>query len=127
MPGCLIVMTKDTVESLSQMNSAALVSLRPTLAMITAAVETVVQLRASLLRFILRADMRCSLSPFCRTESLTAKYFAAHPHETEISVRRLMNWARRTLQKPIGGMDGVKRSKRLESGSRRVQSGCNNA
>jgi hypothetical protein len=30
--------------------------------------------RASLPRFILRADMRCSLSPFRHTESLTAKY-----------------------------------------------------
>jgi len=41
---------------------------------------------------------------FPRTDWLTAKYFAAHPHTTEISGPVLMDWARWTFQKPISGV-----------------------
>src|ERR1700756_3350143 len=58
---------------------------------------------ASLLRFIFRGDTRRSLSPFSENRVANPEIFccAAHPHETEISGPRLMDWARLTFRKPI--------------------------
>jgi diadenosine tetraphosphate (Ap4A) HIT family hydrolase len=104
-PGYLIVMPRDAVESLSQLNPAALASLGPMLAATTAAIEAVVQPERVYCALFSEQTRAVHFHVFPRTEWLTAKYFAAHPHETEISGPRLMDWARRMFQKPISGMD----------------------
>jgi diadenosine tetraphosphate (Ap4A) HIT family hydrolase len=87
------------------MNPAALASLGPTLEVVTAAIEAVV--RPQRIYCALFAEETCTVHfhLFPRTDWLTAKYLAAHPHDAEISAPRLMDWARRTFQKPITGMD----------------------
>ena len=106
-PAYLIVTPKQAVESLSQMNSAALASLGPTLAVVTAAIEAIV--RAQRVYCALFSESQNAFGIhfhlFPRTEWLTAKYFAAHPRDSEISGPRLLNWARLTFQKPISGMN----------------------
>ena len=104
-PGYLIVTPGDTVESLSQMNSAALVSLGPTLAATMAAIEAVVRPQRIYCSLFSEEARAVHFHLFPRTQWLTAKYFAAHTHETEISGPRLMDWARRTFQKPITSMN----------------------
>lgn len=104
-PGYLIVRPRDAVESLWQMNPAALASLGLRLATVTAAIEAVVQpIRVYCALFSEQAHS-AHFHLFPRTEWLTAKYFAAHPHEMGISGPQLMHWARRTFHKPITGMD----------------------
>jgi len=104
-PGYLIVMPRDAVDSLSQMKPAALMSLGPTLAFTTAAIEAVVRPQRVYCALFSEEARGVHFHLFPRTEWLTAKYFAAHPHETGISGPRLMDWARRTFHKPISGMD----------------------
>jgi diadenosine tetraphosphate (Ap4A) HIT family hydrolase len=104
-PGYLIVMPRRAVESLSQMKPAALAALGPTLAMTTATIEAVVRPQRVYCALFSEETRAVHFHLFPRTEWLTSKYFAAHPHETDISGPRLMDWARRTFQKPIRGMD----------------------
>ena len=104
-PGYLIVTPGDTVESLSQMNSAALAALGPTLAATMAAIEAVVRPQRIYCSLFSEEARAVHFHLFPRTQWLTAKYFAAHTHETEISGPRLMDWARRTFQKPITSMN----------------------
>lgn len=87
------------------MNPAALATLGPTLAMTTAAIEAVLQPQRVYCALFSEEPCAAHFHVFPRTEWLTRKYFGAHPHETEISGPRLMDWARRTFQKPIRGMD----------------------
>ncbi len=87
------------------MNPAALAALGPTLAMITAAIEAIVQPQRVYCALFSEETRAVHLHLFPRTEWLTSQYFATHPDETEISGPRLMDWARRTFQKPIRGMD----------------------
>ena len=68
----------------------------------------------SLLRLIFRTDTRCPLSPLSRTKWLTAKYFAAHPNETEISGPQLMDWARRSFHTAISGSDRDETLERIQ-------------
>jgi diadenosine tetraphosphate (Ap4A) HIT family hydrolase len=99
------VTPRDAVESLSQMNPAALASLGATLAAATAAIEAVVQPERVYCALFSEQIRKVHFHLFPRTEWLTTKYFAAHPRQTEISGPRLMAWARRTFQKPIVGLD----------------------
>jgi diadenosine tetraphosphate (Ap4A) HIT family hydrolase len=87
------------------MNPEALASLGPTLQVVTAAIEAVV--RSQRIYCALFAEETCTVHfhLFPRTEWLAAKYFAAHPRETEISGPRLVDWARHDFQKPIPGMN----------------------
>ena len=114
-PGYLIVMPRDAVESLSQMNSAALASLGPILAVVTAAIEAVVQPQRVYCTLFSEETSAVQFHLFPRTQWLTDKYFAAHPDETEISGPRLMDWARRTFQKPISGLDRDEIWKRIRT------------
>jgi diadenosine tetraphosphate (Ap4A) HIT family hydrolase len=100
-PGYLIVAPSQAVESLSQMNSAAIAALGPTLAIVTAAIEAVVQPQRVYCALFSEETRPVHFHLFPRTEWLIRKYFAAHPHETEISGPRLMDWARLTFRKPI--------------------------
>ncbi len=104
-PGYLILRPRDAVESLSQMNPAALATLGPTLAMTTAAIEAVVRPQRVYCALFSEETRAVHLHLFPRTEWLASQYFAGHPDEIEISGPRLMDWARRTFQKPITGMD----------------------
>jgi len=104
-PGYLIVMPRQAVESLAQTTSEALASLGPTLAVATAAIEAVVRPQRVYCALFSEETRGVHFHLFPRTEWLTAKYFTAHPHETEISGPRLMDWARQVFQKPIVGMD----------------------
>jgi hypothetical protein len=87
------------------MNPAAVASLGLRLAMVTAAIEAVVQPMRVYCALFSEQARAVHFHLFPRTEWLTAKYFAAHPHETGISGPRLMDWARRTFHKPSRGMD----------------------
>jgi diadenosine tetraphosphate (Ap4A) HIT family hydrolase len=104
-PGYLIVTPKEAVESLSQLNSETLASLGPTLALTTAAIEAVVQRQRVYCALFSEETRGVHFHVFPRTEWLTAKYFTAHPRETEISGPQLMDWARRIFQKPITDVD----------------------
>ncbi len=104
-PGYLIVTPRHAVESLSQMNPEALASLGPTLALTTAAIEAGVQPQRVYCALFSEETRGVHFHLFPRTEWLTAKYFTAHPRETEISGPQLMDWARRIFQKPIIDMD----------------------
>src|SRR5213593_3739092 len=86
-PGYLIVMPRDAVESLSQMNPAALASLGPTLALTTAAIEAVVRPRRVYCVLFSESAKAFGIHfhLFPRAEWLTAKYYAAHPNYTDIS------------------------------------------
>jgi diadenosine tetraphosphate (Ap4A) HIT family hydrolase len=104
-PGYLIVTPSDAVESLSQMKPAALAELGPTLAITTGAVKAILQPQRVYCALFSEETRAIHFHLFPRTQWLTSQYFAAHPHETEISGARLMDWARHTFQKPIRGMD----------------------
>jgi diadenosine tetraphosphate (Ap4A) HIT family hydrolase len=104
-PGYLILTPKQAVESLSQMNPKALTSLGPTLAVVTTAIEAIVRLQRVYCALFSEETRDVHFHVFPRTEWLSAKYFAAHPHETEISGPRLMDWARQIFLKPIVGLD----------------------
>jgi diadenosine tetraphosphate (Ap4A) HIT family hydrolase len=101
----LIVTPRQAVDSLSKMNSGALAMLGPTLAMATAAIETVVRPQRVYCALFSEQTRAVHFHLLPKSEWLAAKYFAAHPNETEISGPRLMDWARLTFPKPISGMD----------------------
>jgi diadenosine tetraphosphate (Ap4A) HIT family hydrolase len=104
-PGYLILTPREPVDSLSRMKRAAHASLGPTLALVTHAIEEVVRPQRVYCALFSEQTPTVHFHLFPRTEWLTANYFATHPWETEISGPRLMDWARRTFQKPITGMD----------------------
>jgi len=113
-PGYLILRPRDAVGSLSQMNPAALASLGLTLAMATAGIEAAVQPMRVYCASFLEQTRVVHFHLFPRTEWLTAKYFAAHPDETEISGPQLMDWARRTFHAPNSGRDRDETSERIQ-------------
>ena len=104
-PGYLILTPSAAVESLSEMNPTALAALGSTLATATAAIEAVVRPQRVYCALFSEETRTVHFHLFPRTEWLTSKYSAAHPHEAEISGPRLMDWARRTFQKPITSMN----------------------
>jgi hypothetical protein len=73
--------------------------------MATAAIEAVVRPQRVYCALFSEETRAVHFHLFPRTGWLTAKYFAAHSHQTEISGPRLMDWARRTFQKRISGVD----------------------
>ena len=113
-PGYLIVRARDAVDSLSQMNPAALASLGLTLAMVIAAIEVAVQPMRVYCALFSEQTCVVHFHRFLRTEWLTAPYFAAHPDETEIPGPQLIDWARRTFHTPIGGMDRDETLQRIQ-------------
>lgn len=104
-PGYLIVTPRDAVESLSRMHPVALAALGPTLAMTIAAIEAVVEPQRVYCALFSEETRSVHVHLFPRTQWLTSQYFAAHPDEKEISGPRLMDWARRTFQRPIQDLD----------------------
>lgn len=98
-------MPKHAVDSLSEMSSSALASLGPALSAVMAAIEAVVRPQRVYCALFSEEVRAIHFHLFPRTKWLTSKYFDAHQHETEISGPRLMDWARQTFQKPIGGGD----------------------
>lgn len=97
-PGYLVVMPWQSVTSLSQLSSEALVSLGPTLALATRAVEAVVRPERVYCALFSEQTKAIHFHIFPRTAWLTAKYAAAHPNHHEISGPRLMDWAREVFQ-----------------------------
>jgi hypothetical protein len=87
------------------MNPKVLVSLGPTLAVTTAAIKAVLRPERVYCALFSEETRAVPFPLFPRTEWLTAKYVASHPHKTEISGPRLMDWARQIFQKPIVGID----------------------
>jgi hypothetical protein len=73
--------------------------------MTTAAIEAVVRPQRVYCGLFSEDTRTIHFHLFPRTELLTSNYSAAHPHEAEISGPRLMDWARRTFQKPITNMN----------------------
>ena len=119
-PGYLIVTPRDAVESLSHMNPAALATLGPTLAMTTAVIEAILQPQRVYCALFSEETRTVHFHLFPRTEWLTSKYSAAHPHEAEISGPRLMDWARRTFQKPITNMNRDETLERIRARLRSI-------
>jgi len=103
--GYLIVTPRNAVQSLSRMNSAAVAALGPTLAVTTAAIEAVVRPQRVYCALFSEETRAIHFHLFPRTEWLRAKYFAAHPQNTDLSGPQLMDWARRSFQEPIPGME----------------------
>ena len=87
------------------MKPAALATLGPTLAMTTAAIEAVVRPQRVYCALFSEETRAVHLHLFPRTEWIASQYFGANPDEIEISGPSLMDWARRTFQQPIRGMD----------------------
>jgi diadenosine tetraphosphate (Ap4A) HIT family hydrolase len=97
------------------MNPAALASLGPVLAATTAAIEAVVRPQRIYCSLFSEETRTVHFHLFPRTEWLTEKYFAAHPHETKISGPRLMDWARQMFQEPIAGIDRDETSEKIRA------------
>jgi diadenosine tetraphosphate (Ap4A) HIT family hydrolase len=97
------------------MNSAAIAALGPTLAIVTAAIEAVVQPQRVYCTLFSEETRAVHFHLFPKTEWLAAKYFAAHPHETEISGPQLMDWARLTFRKPILDMNRDETLERIQA------------
>jgi diadenosine tetraphosphate (Ap4A) HIT family hydrolase len=104
-PGYLIVKPINAVDSLSRMSPAALAALGPTLAMVTQAIEGVVQPERVYCALFSEQTPAIHFHLFPRTEWLSDKYFAAHPQNTEISGPQLMDWARHVFHAPIAEID----------------------
>ena len=83
------------------MNPAALAALGPTLAMATAAIETVVRPQRVYCALFSEETRAVHFHLFPRTGWLTEKYFNTHSHETEISGPRLMDWARERFKSEL--------------------------
>ena len=104
-PGYLIVSPHVPVSSLAELSPDAQAALGATLVAATRAIEAVVHPQR--VYCALFAEEMCSVHfhLFPRSDWLLSSYLCAHPGDTEISGSRLMDWARRTFQKPITGMD----------------------
>jgi hypothetical protein len=112
--GYLILKPRDAVSSPSQMKSCSFGIARTDIGNARCCNRSDRSAVESLLRLIFRADTRCPFSLFPRTKWLTAKYFAAHPNETEISGPPLMDWARRSFHTPISGSDRDETLERIQ-------------
>src|SRR5439155_13681789 len=86
-PGYLIVMPRDAVESLSQMNPSALASLGPTFAVTTAAIQAVVRLQRAYCTMFSELTRVVHFQLFLCMYWLTVKYFVVYSHVNDVSVR----------------------------------------
>src|SRR5215510_11305295 len=104
-PGYLIVSPRVPVSSLTERASDAQAALGATLVAATRAIEAVVHPQR--VYCALFAEEMCSVHfhLFPRSDWLLSSYSRVHPEDIEISGPRLMDWARRTFQKSIIGMD----------------------
>ena len=104
-PGYLIVSPHVPVSSLAELSPDAQAALGATLVAATRAIEAVVHPQR--VYCALFAEEMCSVHfhLFPRSDWLLSSYSRVHPEDIEISGPGLMDWARRTFQKPIIGMD----------------------
>ena len=104
-PGYLIVSPHVPVSSLAELSPDAQAALGATLVAATRAIEAVVHPQR--VYCALFAEEMCSVHfhLFPRSDWLRSSYSRVHPEDIEISGPGLMDWARRTFQKPIIGMD----------------------
>lgn len=104
-PGYLIVSPRVPASSLTELAPDAQAALGATLVAATRAIEAVVHPQR--VYCALFAEEMCSVHfhLFPRSDWLLSSYSRVHPEDIEISGPRLMDWARRTFQKSIIGMD----------------------
>jgi diadenosine tetraphosphate (Ap4A) HIT family hydrolase len=99
--GYLIVSPQVPVPSLSELSSDAQVSLGPTLATATRAIE--VHIRPERIYCLLFAEETRSVHfhLFPRTDWLLSRYAYSYPSGGRVSGPRLLDWARQTFQSPV--------------------------
>src|SRR5690349_715437 len=119
-PGYLIVSPRVPVSSLAELSPDAQSALGATLVAATRAIEAVVNPRRVYCALFAEETRSVHFHLFPRSDWLLSSYSSAHPEDAEISGPRLMDWARRTFQKPIAGMD---RDKTFEKIRTRLTSG----
>lgn len=99
--GYLIVSPRVSVSSLSELSPDAQVSLGPTLAAATHAIEVVIRPERVYCALFAEETRSIHFHLFPRTAWLLSQNAAAHPADREISGPRLLDWARRTFHRPI--------------------------
>ena len=104
-PGYFIISPRVPVASLSELLPDTQATLGATLAATTRAIEAVVHSRRVYCALFAEEMHSIHFHLFPRSDWLLSLYSHAHPEDTQISGPRLMDWARRTFQKPITGMD----------------------
>jgi diadenosine tetraphosphate (Ap4A) HIT family hydrolase len=104
-PGYLIISSRVPVSSLSELSADAQAALGATLLAATRAIEAVVYPQRVYCALFAEENHSVHFHLFPRSDWLLSRYSNAHPEDPEISGPRLMDWARRTFQKPIAGMD----------------------
>jgi diadenosine tetraphosphate (Ap4A) HIT family hydrolase len=104
-PGYLIVSPRVPVSSLAELSPDAQAALGTTLVAATGAIEAVVYPQRVYCALFAEEMRSVHFHLFPRSDWLLSSYSRVHPQDTEISGPRLMDWARRTFQKPITGMD----------------------
>jgi diadenosine tetraphosphate (Ap4A) HIT family hydrolase len=99
--GYLIVNPLEPASSLSDLPEDALLSLGPTLAKATGAIEAIV--RPERVYCALFSEETCSVHfrLFPRTTEIAAQFAVAHPAETQLSGSLLLDWARRTFHSTL--------------------------
>jgi len=104
-PGYLIVSPRVPASSLTELAPDAQAALGATLVAATRAIEAVVHPQR--VYCALFAEGMCSVHfhLFPRSDWLLSSYSRVHPEDIEISGPRLMDWARRTFQKSMIGVD----------------------
>ena len=100
-PGYLIVTPQRPTASLSELEHGALAFLGPTLAAATRAIEVVIRPERVYCALFAEETRSIHFHLFPRTAWLLSQYAAAHPADREISGPRLLDWARRTFDRPI--------------------------
>ncbi len=98
--GYLIVSPIVPCISLSELDYDALVSLGPTLAAATRAIEVAVQPQRVYCALFAEQTKSVHFHLFPRSASILSEYASAHPADPEISGPRLLDWARRTFHLP---------------------------
>ena len=104
-PGYLIISARVPVSSLSELSPDAQATLGATLAAATRAIEAVVHPQRVYCALFAEENHSVHFHLFPRSVWLLSSYSNAHPGDPEISGPRLMDWARRTFQKPMAAKD----------------------
>jgi diadenosine tetraphosphate (Ap4A) HIT family hydrolase len=104
-PGYLIISPRVPVSSLTELSPDAQAGLGATLVAATGAIEAVVHPQRVYCALFAEENHSVHFHLFPRSDWLLPWYSNVHPADPEISGPRLMDWARRTFQKPITGMD----------------------
>jgi diadenosine tetraphosphate (Ap4A) HIT family hydrolase len=101
----LIISPRVPVSSLTELSPDAQAGLGATLVAATGAIEAVVHPQRVYCALFAEENHSVHFHLFPRSDWLLPWYSNVHPADPEISGPRLMDWARRTFQKPITGMD----------------------